>query len=50
MKTIINNKVSLRKLNDKEILDDDEITTYLLGKIKYYQNIIFETNSSFHVK
>ena len=52
---------NLSKLNDKEILDDDDITTYLLGNIKHYQNIIkksfgiiiykiFETNFSFHMK
>ena len=31
---------NLSKLNDKEILDDHDITTYLLGNIKNYQNII----------
>ena len=32
MKTITCNKITLRKLHDKEILDDDEITTHLLCK------------------
>ena len=30
MKTITCNEITLRKLHDKEILDDDEKTTYLL--------------------
>ena len=30
MKTITCNEITLPKLHDKEILDDDEITTYLL--------------------
>ena len=29
MKTITCNEITLRKLHDKEILDDDEITTSL---------------------
>ena len=30
MKTITCSEITLRKLHDKEILDDDKITTYLL--------------------
>ena len=30
MKTITCNEITLPKLHDQEILDDDEITTYLL--------------------
>lgn len=32
MKTITCNEITLHKLHDKEILDDDEITTHLLCK------------------
>ena len=32
MKTLTCNEITLRKLHDQEILDDDEITTYLLCK------------------
>ena len=38
--TITNNKIAVCKLNDKEILDEDGMTTYPLGSkisfIKYY--------------
>ena len=30
MKTITCNDITLRKLHDKEILDDDKIATYIL--------------------
>ena len=32
MKTITCNEITLHKLHDKEILDNDEITTHLLCK------------------